>query len=147
MPIENITTAVNQARTAALTSQPGGPPHRFADMSVFDVILGQRSPEELALMTQPISVLIEHDLTLSNSADSLLKALESFLRHNGHVEGAATELGVHRHTMRNRIAKIAALTEHDLNNADSRAQLLLALRARELLQIDRRLQRGSRQNP
>ncbi len=67
------------------------------------------------MLTQPIAALVEHD-----GADGLLTALAAFLRCNGHVEGAAAELGVHRHTMRNRIAKISALTRHDLNDADTR---------------------------
>ncbi|MGY4651350.1 PucR family transcriptional regulator [Mycobacterium sp. URHB0021] len=133
--IDHITTAVNQAHTAALSGTPGGALHGFADMNVFDVILGPRTAEELTLMTQAIAPLVEHDRTQTNTADSLLTTLEGFLRHNGHMEGAATELGVHRHTMRNRVAKIAQLTGQDLHNADTRAHLLLAIRARELLRI------------
>jgi purine catabolism regulator len=37
--------------------------------------------------------------------------------------------------MRNRIAKIGQMTGQELDNADTRAQLLLAIRARELLRI------------
>jgi purine catabolism regulator len=135
MRIHHITTAVNQAHTAALTSSPGSPPHSFADMSVFDVLLGPRSATELTLIAQPIAPLVEHDQALRNISDSLLATLDTFLRHNGHLEGAATELGVHRHTMRNRIAKIGQMTGQELDNADTRAQLLLAIRARELLRI------------
>jgi purine catabolism regulator len=104
-------------------------------MSVFDVLLGPRSATELTLIAQPIAPLVEHDQALRNISDSLLATLDTFLRHNGHLEGAATELGVHRHTMRNRIAKIGQMTGQELDNADTRAQLLLAIRARELLRI------------
>jgi purine catabolism regulator len=137
LALGEITTAVNQAHTASLTSRPGGAVHGFADMGVFDVVLGSRSADELRLISRPISPLVEHDRTINSTADSLLATLESFLRHNGHMEGAATELGVHRHTMRNRMARISQLTGQELASADARAELLLAIRARDLLLINR----------
>ena len=39
---------------------------------------------------------------------------------------AAGELGIHRHTMRNRIRRIGELLDGDLDSADTRAQLWLA---------------------
>ena len=45
------------------------------------------------------------------------------------------ELDVHRHTMRNRLARIGALIGADLHSADTRAELWLAIKARELLAL------------
>jgi purine catabolism regulator len=59
----------------------------------------------------------------------------AFLRHNGHMESAAGELAIHRHTMRTRLRKIRDLMECDLDDADIRAELWLAIRARQRLAI------------
>jgi purine catabolism regulator len=67
--------------------------------------------------------------------DALLGALEAYLRHNGQIETAAAELNIHRHTMRKRLLRIGELTGRDLHTADSRAELWVALKARELLAI------------
>ncbi|OBB24133.1 hypothetical protein A5792_30425 [Mycolicibacterium peregrinum] len=134
--IDSIATAVNQAHTAALIGNGDKAFHAYADIGLLDVILGGRSAEELHLITEPIAALVEQDKAVNGSSDGLLVTLESYLRHNGHLEGAAAELGIHRHTMRNRVAKITQLTRQDLQSPDVRAQLLLAIRARELLQIN-----------
>jgi purine catabolism regulator len=105
-------------------------------MSVFDVILGNRTRDELSLIALAIAGLVELDSATTPSSPGLLCTLESYLRHNGQLESATAELGIHRHTLRNRIAKIAEATRRELGSADDRAQLLLAIRAHELLKID-----------
>lgn len=60
----------------------------------------------------------------------LLPSLEVYLRHNGSCEAAARTLGVHRHTMRNRVERIEALIGLRLDVAENRALLLLALLSR-----------------
>ncbi len=65
------------------------------------------------------------------SRDSdLLPSLEAFLYHNGSWEGAARALGVHRHTLRARMARVEERTGLSLGVADNRALILLALRSR-----------------
>jgi purine catabolism regulator len=130
--VDSLATAVRQAGIASSMCSPGDTVHCFADLGVFDVILGTRDADELQLIAAPIAALVADHDNLSGT-DSLLSTLEAFLRHNGHLEAAAAELGVHRHTMRNRIAKIGRLTGRDLHSADTRAQLLLAIRAHEMM--------------
>jgi purine catabolism regulator len=62
----------------------------------------------------------------------LLASLDAFLRHNGAWEPAARELGVHRHTLRARMARVEELTGLGLDVAENRALLLLALLSRPL---------------
>ena len=62
-----------------------------------------------------------------------MSTLTAFLEYNGHTETAAAALGVHRHTLRNRLVKIAELTGLELDSAHVRAELWVALQARELL--------------
>lgn len=61
----------------------------------------------------------------------LVATLEAYLERNGHRESAAATLGVHRHTVRNRIERIERLTGRRLDSAQDRHELWLALRARD----------------
>ncbi|KUI30510.1 PucR family transcriptional regulator [Mycobacterium sp. GA-2829] len=123
---DNANRCANQARVAARAA--GGRIREFADLGVFGVILGDRSAEELDLLAHRLQPLADH---------GLLDTLAAYLRHNGQTESAATALGIHRHTLRNRLARIAELTQADLGTADTRAELWLALKARELRDVQR----------
>jgi purine catabolism regulator len=68
----------------------------------------------------------------------LVRSLEAFLSHNGQWEAAAAAIGVHRHTMRNRMGKISELLGRDVESAHVRAELWLAVKARELIELDAR---------
>ncbi|MFC4004363.1 PucR family transcriptional regulator [Prauserella oleivorans] len=56
-------------------------------------------------------------------------SLYRWLEHNGHWDAAASTLGVHRHTLRNRMARVAELLGRDLDSPGVRAELWLALNA------------------
>jgi purine catabolism regulator len=60
----------------------------------------------------------------------LLPSLETFLHHNGSWEAAARSLGVHRHTLRARIAKVEEITGLSVDVAENRVLLMLALMSR-----------------
>uniref|UniRef100_UPI003F4974A1 PucR family transcriptional regulator n=1 Tax=Nonomuraea bangladeshensis TaxID=404385 RepID=UPI003F4974A1 len=66
-------------------------------------------------------------------AGDLLATLRVWLRHNGHWDRAAEELGVHRNTVRHRVGQIEAALGCRLADADTRMELYLALRAIEEL--------------
>jgi PucR family transcriptional regulator, purine catabolism regulatory protein len=132
-PLRGIGTALNQARAAARVY--GEMFCEFGQLGTFAVILGGRSVGELQILTQSLKPLEAHDASQAPADDTLVATLESFLSHNGQVEIAAKELNIHRHTMRNRLAKITALTGRDMQSADVRAEMWVALKARELLAI------------
>ncbi len=67
------------------------------------------------------------------ASSSLVATLTALLEHNGQTEVAAATLGIHRHTMRNRLNKVVELTGRDINSAHVRAELWIAVKARELL--------------
>ncbi len=59
----------------------------------------------------------------------LLASLQAFLHHNGSWEAASRALGIHRHTLKARIARVEQLTGLRLDQAETRTLLLLALLA------------------
>ncbi|MDT7774723.1 MAG: hypothetical protein QOC67_3647 [Pseudonocardiales bacterium] len=61
----------------------------------------------------------------------LLRSLRVWLAHHGQWDPAASELGVHRHTLRNRMHKVERLLGRELDSPDLRAELWLALRLEE----------------
>lgn len=62
----------------------------------------------------------------------LRDALASYLRHRGQWEPASRAIGVHRNTLRHRIARCEALLEADLGDPDVSAELWLVLRRKAL---------------
>jgi purine catabolism regulator len=57
----------------------------------------------------------------------LVKSLESYLRHGGNSTRAAEALFLHRNSLRYRLARIRALTGLDVDDADERLALQVAL--------------------
>lgn len=64
--------------------------------------------------------------------DGLVGALAGFLRHRGHWESAARELGVHRNTLRHRIGRCENVLGVDLTDPDIASELWLLMRRRAL---------------
>ncbi|RJL21705.1 PucR family transcriptional regulator [Bailinhaonella thermotolerans] len=64
---------------------------------------------------------------LAGSRADLVPSLRAYLSCNGHWDAAAQSLGVHRHTLRYRIRRAAALLDRDLDDPTTRAELWLAL--------------------
>lgn len=69
-------------------------------------------------------------LLVDRRSEELLRSLEAFLQHNGSWETASRAVGVHRHTLRNRMAEVQRLTGMDLEVAEDRVVLFLALMTR-----------------
>lgn len=59
----------------------------------------------------------------------LVGTVAAYLRHRGHGERAAAALGVHRNTLRHRMAAAVRVTGADLDDPDVASRLWLALRA------------------
>lgn len=73
-----------------------------------------------------LAPLHDHDAA---TGTQLLATLETYLRNDGAVAATATELGVHRHTVRARLQHIERLLELDLSAFPVRAELWAALTA------------------
>jgi purine catabolism regulator len=58
----------------------------------------------------------------------LIDTLRVWLEHHGQLGPAATDLGVHRHTMRHRVRRAESLLGRSLDDAETRMELWYALR-------------------
>ncbi|OLT45905.1 hypothetical protein BJF85_18170 [Saccharomonospora sp. CUA-673] len=97
---------------------------RFDDIGV-GLLPDAADPEVVGRAEAVLRPLREHD---ERQRGELVRSLRVWLAHHGHWDPAATELGVHRHTLRYRMGKVAALLDCDLDSPDVRAQLWLAIR-------------------
>jgi purine catabolism regulator len=81
------------------------------------------------LAAASLASLIEHDQA---HGSDLLATLRAWLDHDARIDVAATALGVHRHTVRARIALAERLLDTDLSTFAARAQLWTALQVADV---------------
>jgi purine catabolism regulator len=132
--ITSANLGLQQALSAARVGLVGG--HKlvsFDELGTFSLLLTTQSDDVLrAISARCLGAVEAHD---EQHGTRLVESLESFLHHNGHWESAAAELGVHRHTLRSRMDRVADLIGRDLDSAHTRSELWIALKARELLSL------------
>lgn len=68
----------------------------------------------------------------SGKKNELWKTLKAFLMNNGNVKGTAEQLYIHRSTIIYRLNKIEELLDKDLNDADVRFDLMMAMKLLEM---------------
>lgn len=78
---------------------------------------------------QAFSAAVLAPLAGYGSRADLVASLRAYLESNGHWDAAAQRLGVHRHTLRYRMKRVAELLGRDLDDPGVRAELWLALEA------------------
>ena len=86
-----------------------------------------------ALLTQPavrdaVDSSTARVLSALDGTD-LMDSLASFLTHHGSWDRTATDLGVHRHTVRHRMRKVEELTGLSLDDPEDRLLLHLGVLA------------------
>ncbi|WP_435746794.1 PucR family transcriptional regulator [Microbacterium sp. PMB16] len=115
--------AFSRAHAQALTAlrqRSGAGAERYAD-TVGSSILSALATDEARLVAESrLAPLRAHDL--SGSA-ALEQSLRCWLRNDARAEPAALELGIHRHTLRARIAQAGTLLGIDLSSFPARAEL------------------------
>ena len=97
-------------------------PGDLVDSGVASLLDSEAGRGFAAALVEP---LLRHD---ARSRPDLAGSLRAYLRHNGHWEGAAAELGIHRHTLRYRMRRVSELLDRDVDSMDTRAELWLALK-------------------
>lgn len=129
-PLAEVATSVTAARQALASGRRlGQEVVDFAECP-FDLLTGD--PGVRAGVTAVAVPLLRPLLSSPGSdRDDLRAALGAYLDHHGGWEAAARSLGIHRHTLHARIGKVARLLGLDLDDADNRSLLRLALRVTE----------------
>lgn len=82
-------------------------------------------PEARLRASGLLAPIRQHD---HRHGDSIEESLRVWLAHHGQTSAAATELGIHRHTLKSRVQTAANLLQSDLDSPDTRAELWAALR-------------------
>lgn len=124
--------ALLQAEQAVALERGNGGKARttlFEDLGPSRFVLGQPESDIEALAERALGALVDDD---ERHAD-LIKTLEAYIRLHGSVNAVARDLYLHRNTVRQRLRRIAQLTGADLNSADDRLALQLALIGRKVL--------------
>lgn len=78
---------------------------------------------------RPVAVARLRPLLERPDGDDLLRACGVWLGHNGQWEPAARDLGLHRHTLKQRVAQVGRALDLDLMCFEARAELWALLRA------------------
>jgi purine catabolism regulator len=121
---EQLATGMAQAEHALAAVSREVATSRFADVAATSVLALLDPGAARAFAESVLAPLREHDRRIEGD---LLGSLRAWLECHGQCERAAHRLGVHRHTLRHRITRIAALLERDLDAPGVRAELWLAL--------------------
>jgi purine catabolism regulator len=94
-------------------------------------LLGQLEdiPAVRAFTRQVVGPLIEYD---GRHQSALLQTIDAYFNHHGNISQTAESLFIHRNTLLYRLERIQELTGHDLNQANMRLGLHLALKLWQL---------------
>lgn len=107
-----------------------GKPQYYADLGVYRLLLPlSATPELRAFALEVLGPLLEYD---RDDKTNLLETLRVYFRFRGNVVQTARELYIHRNTLLYRLERICQVTGLDLDDAETRLKLQLALRAHEL---------------
>ncbi len=117
------------ARAAAGARGGGGTaggPVRWFDRLVGDGLLAAVDPQAGQAFAESLLAPLE------GRRGDLVGSLAAWLRHHGSWDAAAAELGVHRHTLRDRMRRVEELLGRPLDDPDLRAEAWLAIRLRTM---------------
>ena len=119
----HLNQSLRQAQQALdIAVSDGRPSIQFENLPIVDLVLKNLSPVTLGVLSDPIRLI-----SAEENGPLLLNSLKVFIAENGSWEAAASQLGVHRHTLKNRITKIEELTSLSMMNAEDRFRAWLAI--------------------
>jgi purine catabolism regulator len=105
----------------------------YGDLKLFQLLLAlkERNLDHLRrFYLETLGPLVEHD---DRKQGDLIRTLNGFFEANGNLAKAATDLDVHRNTLVYRLERISELTGLNLDDADNRLILHLALKIQRVL--------------
>jgi DNA-binding PucR family transcriptional regulator len=98
----------------------------FDDISRQGVLAFLARTDARAVARATLEPLIDYD---RENGTALLETTRTWLEHGGQFDATAQDLGVHRHTVRSRVALAERLLGRDLSGFHARADLWAALLA------------------
>ncbi|MFI6513098.1 PucR family transcriptional regulator [Streptosporangium sp. NPDC050855] len=113
---------VRAERALAAAGRGTTPVMRFTDLAGQGLLSLIDPGTAAAFSSALLAPLVGH-----GSRADLLGSLRAYLECNGHWDAAAQRLGVHRHTLRYRMRRVADLVGRDLDDPAVRAELWVAL--------------------
>ncbi|MET9696155.1 PucR family transcriptional regulator [Streptomyces sp. NPDC006529] len=90
--------------------------------------LARHTPGGIGALLDPAEARAHAEALLAPLSPAHADTLRAWLAHHGSWDRSAAALGVHRNTVRQRIARCAALLALDLDDPDTRMELWFALR-------------------
>ncbi|MDV6011897.1 PucR family transcriptional regulator [Haloechinothrix sp. LS1_15] len=121
----DVARAHRQAtRAAEVARRTGARSLEFGELAGHGLLSLLPAGDARAFAESLLAPLFRHDAA---GRGELVASLREWLRHHGQWDPAAARLGVHRHTLRNRMAKVAELTGADLDSPGTRAEFWLSL--------------------
>lgn len=117
VPVSAVAQGYRQALDALAAARPSSPVVRFEDLAGTGL---------MALLPEGAGRAFAESLLRPLSAE-LRESLRVWLAHHGQWDPAAARLGVHRHTLRNRVRRAESLLGRSLDVPGVRAELWLAL--------------------
>lgn len=103
----------------------------FGDLGLYQLLTGLSSnPEAARFYRKTLGKLISHD---DNRNAELVQTLDAFFSCHGNLSQTAARLHIHRNTLTYRLEQIAHITQLDLDDADARFSLQLALKLRPVM--------------
>jgi purine catabolism regulator len=122
---EHAARSMRQAAVALGTSRRVGSPIEYLDGASHEFLIRTASPSYLeAFAAAALDPIIR-----ARGGRELVRTLHTWLIEQRSIETTAERLRVHRHTVRNRIQRIAQLVGHDLDDIETQTELWLALKA------------------
>lgn len=132
VPLADLARGRREAEQALAAGRRLGRRHTtFADVGAGGLLSLVSTPEGRAFAAALLQPLTDLD---GGGRSDLVASLRAWLEHNGHWDGAAATLGVHRHTLRSRIQRIEHVLSRDLDAPGVRAELWTALRVLDALE-------------
>lgn len=100
----------------------------YGELGPLDLFLRSQTADTLrAMAASLLQPLDEHDIV---HGTDLVSTVSAYLERNGQAETTARQLGIHRHTLRQRLERVRLLLGRDLDDARVRTDLWVALQAR-----------------
>ncbi|MER6006491.1 PucR family transcriptional regulator ligand-binding domain-containing protein [Nonomuraea angiospora] len=121
-PLARAELSRQQAEQAlAVAVADAEPMVAFGELATGRLVLQRLDPAAQAALRSPLLPLLDNPV--------LLRSLQVFLSENASWEAASSQLGIHRHTLRQRIARVEELTGLSINATEDRVIAWLALQA------------------